>query len=212
MDSKGDVWVSDSENNRVLEFTPPFSNGEGASVVLGQENFSSYECGAPTLANICNPQGIAFDSSGDIYVADNSNNRVLEFKPPFTSGESAVLPVGIPANDTTQSNLNGPIGIALDSSNNLWVADDGDQRVVRFSAPLSNNESASLVIGQTNFVSNSSGANQSGFYSPVEVAFDNSGNLWVTDSGNRRVMEFLSPLSTGENASLEMGRPTFPRN
>jgi len=209
VDSKGNVWVSDSENNRVLEFTKPFSTGEGASVVLGQENFSSYLCGAATLANLCDPQGIAFDSSGNLYVADNSNNRVLEFKPPFSDGESASLSIGVTSNNTTQSSLDSPIGVALDSSNNLWVVDSTDQRVLKFSAPLSNNESASLVIGQTNYVSNSSGANQSGFNAPTTIAFDHSGDLWVTDSSNHRVMEFPSPLSTGENATVEIGQANF---
>src|SRR5579862_2155318 len=123
VDSKGGVWISDSENNRVLEFVAFFSNGESASVVLGQENFTAYSCGNPTLANLCDPQGLAFDSSGDLFVSDNSNNRILEFKPPFTSGEFATTSIGVLSNDTTQSGLNSPLGLALDSSGNLWVAD-----------------------------------------------------------------------------------------
>jgi sugar lactone lactonase YvrE len=209
IDAKGDIWIADSENNRVLEFVPPFSDGESASIVLGQENFTSYDCGAATLANICDPQGIVFDSAGDMYVADNSNNRILEFKPPFSNGESASLEIGVASNDTTQSSLNTPVGIALDSSGDLWVADNGNNRVVEFQAPLSTNESASLVIGQTNFVTNSSGGNQSGLNSPSYVAFDHSGNLWVTDSDNDRILEFPSPISTGENASVVIGQTNF---
>lgn len=209
IDSKGDIWVSDSENNRVLEFTPPFASGESASLVIGQDNFSSYLCGTVSLSAICDPQGIAFDNSGNLYVVDNANNTVLEFKPPFTTGESASLVIGGTQNDTTPSSLSSPVGIAIDSSNNLWVADEGDQRVLEFKAPLSDYESASLVLGQTNLVSNSSGANQSGFDSPLDLAFDHSGNLWVTDSGNRRILEFTAPLSTGENASLVIGQPNF---
>ena len=209
MDSKGDLWISDSENNRVVEFTPPFLIGESASLVLGQENFSSYNCGNPTLNNLCDPQGIAFDSSGNLYVADNSNNRVLEFKPPFSDGEAASVSIGTNQNTTTPSNLDSPVGIALDASNNLWVADEGNQRVLEFKGPISTNESASLALGQTNFVSNSSGTNQSGFDTPDYVAFDHSGNLWVTDSSYRRILEFTTPFTTGENASLVIGQPNF---
>ncbi len=209
MDSKGNLWISDSENNRVVEFTPPFLIGESASLVLGQENFSSDNCGNPTLNNLCDPQGIAFDSSGNLYIADNSNNRILEFKPPFTDGESATVSIGTMQNGTAQADLNSPVGLALDSSNNLWVADEGDQRVLEFKAPISNNESASLVLGQTNFVSNSTGTNQSTFDTPDYLAFDHSGNLWVTDSSNRRVLEFTMPFSSGESAGLVIGQPNF---
>ena len=95
------------------------------------------------------------------------------------------------------------MGIALDASNNLWVADERNNRVVEFKTPLTTNESASMVVGQSNFLSNSSGANQSGFNSPTEVAFDHSGILWVTDSGNHRILEFPAPPSPGRmRASL----------
>jgi sugar lactone lactonase YvrE len=209
IDSKGDLWISDSENNRVLEFLPPFSSGENASLVLGQQNFSSYDCGAVTNFNLCDPQGIAFDSLGKLYVADNGNNRILEFKPPFTNGESASVSVGTMQNSTTQSSLNSPLGLALDSSNNLWVADEGNERVVEFKAPISNNEVASVVLGQTTFISNSSGTNQSTFNTPGYLAFDHSGNLWVADSANRRILEFSGPLNRGEHASLVIAQPNF---
>jgi sugar lactone lactonase YvrE len=209
IDSKGDIWISDSTNNRVVEFTPPFSNGESASLVLGQDNFSSIYCSSLSMSSLCDPQGIAFDKAGNLYVADDSNNRILEFKPPFSDGEAASLSIGTTQNDTTQSSLNAPLGIALDSSGNLWVADEGNQRVVEFKAPLATNESAGLVLGQPNFVSNSSGTNQSAFNVPNDLTFDHSGNLWVSDSSNHRILQFTTPFSNGENASLVIGQPNF---
>ena len=209
IDSKGDVWISDSQNNRVLEFLPPFSNGENASLVIGQQNFSTFSCETPSLSTLCDPQGLAFDKSGDLFVADNGNNRVLDFEPPFTDGEPAGVSIGEALNATTSFSLNSPIGVALDSSNDLWVADEGNQRVLEFAAPVFTNESASVVIGQTNFVSNSSGANQSGLNSPDQITFDHSGDLWVSDSGNSRVLEFRAPLRTGEIADVVIGQPNF---
>jgi DNA-binding beta-propeller fold protein YncE len=77
-DSHGDLWVGDFDNNRVLEFTPPFSNGERASVVIGQPNFTA-STPAETRTGLDSPTYVAIDSHGNLWVADASNNRVLEF-------------------------------------------------------------------------------------------------------------------------------------
>ena len=83
-DSHGNLWVVDSFNNRVLEFAYPFSNGETASVVIGQSSFtaSSENGGGSTSGSgLSEPTALAFDSSGDLWVADRGNSRVLEYVP-----------------------------------------------------------------------------------------------------------------------------------
>jgi secreted PhoX family phosphatase len=97
-DSAGNMWVPDSNNNRVLEFLPPFINNMNASLVLGQVDFShgsSNQGGAsPTAATLNSPHQVAFDSSGRLLVTDSSNNRTLVFVPPFVNGMSATLVLG----------------------------------------------------------------------------------------------------------------------
>src|SRR5208337_3867855 len=77
-DSHGGLWVSDLTNNRILEYLPPFTNNEAASVVLGQTVFTTGTAGT-TANTLSAPFGITFDSSGDLWVADDNNNRIVEF-------------------------------------------------------------------------------------------------------------------------------------
>lgn len=93
-ESQGDLWVSDSGNNRVLEFLPPFTSGMAASLVIGQPDATGRNP-QPTAANSLNdPSDLTFDASGDLIVADVLNNRILIFLPPFSNGMSASVVLG----------------------------------------------------------------------------------------------------------------------
>jgi sugar lactone lactonase YvrE len=213
-DSSGNLWVADASNGRVLEFVPPLTNGEKASIVLGQVNFTAYSCGAGQSA-MCTSYGLAFDSSGNLWVSDPGGDRVLQFSPPFTSNEKASIVIGQPNfissgySAATAASLNNPRGIAIDSSGNLWVADFGFNRVLKYAPPFSNNESASVVLGQRNSTGNFTSTTRWGLNNPNGITFDSSGSLWVADAGNNRVLRFDSPFSVGENASVVLGQRSY---
>ena len=181
--------------------------------------FTTSGC-ALTQSGVCDVDGIAFDRSGDLWIADHSYNRLLEFTPPFSDGMNAALEIGQPAGAnqfttsaqaTTQSGLRGPSGLTFDSSGDLWVADNFNNRVVEFTPPFSDGMNAALEIGQpagaTQFTTNLAATTQSGLSLPHDTAFDGSGNLWVSDSSNFRVLEYTAPFSDGEAASMEIGQP-----
>jgi len=228
IDSSGNLWVVDASNSRVLEFKAPFSNGESASLVLGESSFTTSYLGGSTTVNgtvLATPEAMAFDSSGNIWVSDTGDARIVEFTAPFSTGENASLVLGQPDLKTantnqpaSQTDLNGPIGMAFDSSGNLWVADTGSYRVVEFKAPFSNGESASIVLGQNNFTAKdfanepgcppncgASYATKSTLDGATDVAFDSSGNLWVADRNDHRVVEFTPPFSNGQAGSVIVG-------
>ena len=215
-DKTGNLWVPDEGNNRVLEFLTPFSTGMNASMVLGQSDFMSVTAGGVGQANMNTPQGVAVDPSGDVFVADTSFNRVLEYKPPITNGMNASVVIGQPdfvtgnAN-TTQSGLNFPTFVRLDSSGNLWVSDQFNSRVLEFKPPFGTGMSASLVLGQANFTSGAAATTQSTMANPHGLAFDNQmqPDLFVADGGNNRVLEFEPPFSNGMNASVVLCEPDF---
>ena len=218
-DSLGNLWVADGGNNRVLEFKTPFYYSEAASVVIGQPGFTTKTCAIspPTQRGLCLPTGVTFDSSGNLWVADGGNNRVLEFTAPFSTGEAASFVVGQSSFTTntcarTQKGLCFPVGTAFDKSGNLWVADGGNNRVLEFTAPFSTGEAASFVVGQSSFTTNTCATNQSGLCAPYGITFDSSGNLWVADNFNSRVLKFTAPFSTGEAASFVVGQSSFTTN
>jgi len=207
------IVVADASNNRVLFYSTPFSTGESATAVLGQAGFTT--SGAALSASGTNtPVATAEDSAGNIYVADNLNNRVLQFKAPITSGESATVAIGqlnftSGTANLTQNGLSGPGGMAFDSSGNLWVVDFSNNRVLEYEPPFATDMNASLVIGQPNFTTGTAAVTSSGLDSPEFLTFDGSGNLWVSDLFNNRVLEFKPPFSNGMTASVVIGQADF---
>jgi sugar lactone lactonase YvrE len=146
-DSRGNLWVAD-RLGRVLEFPPPLVNGENATLVIGQANFTSLSQNTDA-STIKDAEGLAFDSSGDLWVSDVSNHRVLGFRAPLTSGMAATVVLGqpdftteSPTSNPTASSFSTPAGLAFDSSGNLWVADSGYSRVLEFKPPFSTGQSA----------------------------------------------------------------------
>jgi sugar lactone lactonase YvrE len=215
-DNEGNLYVSDLVNDRVLQFKPPFTNGMAASLVIGQPNFYADD-GSTTQNGLWEPSGLTFDGSGNLWVADWYNSRVLQYQPPFTTDMNASLVIGQPnftssssplTPATSSSGLSGPQFIAFDASGDLWLTYTNN-RVLEFKPPFTNGMTASLVIGQINFTSNAKAVTASGFYSAAGIAFDGSGNLWVGDTFNSRVLRFEPPFSDGMNASLVLGQTDF---
>lgn len=211
-DRNGNMFVLDWENNRVLEFQPPFTTGMSASVVLGQVDLNSSAC-TTTANGLCDPwQGIAIDANGNLWVGDRGNCRAVRYSPPFTTNMAATLVMGQPdftsSNCGTSATLNdGLSGVAVDPSGNLWAVDAANNRVLKFAAPLSNGMAATVVIGQPDFTSSGSGTTASTMRSVYDVAFDSSGNLYIAESGNNRVTLFAPPFATGMSATKVLGQP-----
>jgi sugar lactone lactonase YvrE len=237
-DSSGNLWVADFNNDRVLRYTPPFTNGMSASLVIGQTDFISAGWDDPqpfpaaTASSLFRPSSLTFDSSGNLWIADFGNMRVLKYSQPFTNGMSASLVIG--QTDFTSRELNGggewlpPVGVlptadslfgptslAFDSSGSLWVVDFRNDRVLRYTPPFTNGMSASLVLGQTDFTSrevNAAGLRlptADSLYEPTSLAFDSSGNIWVVDHFSHRVLRYTPPFTNGMSASLVLGQRDF---
>lgn len=90
VDPSGNLWSVDASHSRVLMFPTPFTNGEAATVVIGQPNFTSTGGGTSATA-MSSVYDVSFDSSGNLYVAEYSNKRVTFFPTPFSNGMAATM-------------------------------------------------------------------------------------------------------------------------
>ncbi len=229
LNAQGSLFVADTLNNRVLRYDPPLSSGQPASLVLGQANFSdsaSNRGQPPTSNSLSLPDGLALDASGNLYVADFGNNRVLRFSPPFSNGMDASLVLG-QANFTANSPNRGaaspgagtlyrPVGLVVGFDGALVVVDNSNSRVLHFPFPLSNGMDADLVLGQVDFTSGCANrcapAAANSLSTPTGLAQDASGNLFVVDSYNHRLLKFGAPFVSGMDASLVLGQANFTAN
>ncbi len=222
--SGGDLFVADSGNNRVLRFRRPFDqNGKPqANLVLGQSAFFTKGSAFINAGTTNSPSDVEIGPDGRIYVADTVNNRVLEFPSGATNGSGAVRVFGQPdtqtgalAAEVSAASLNAPIGIGVDPSGILYVADNGNHRVLLF--PLgpevaSAGSNASKVVGQANFQDAGAANSQARLRNPADVALGSGGVFYVADSGNNRILEFQGGLflpTAGASAVRVLGQPSF---
>jgi DNA-binding beta-propeller fold protein YncE len=147
VDEANRLWVAITFINRVMRFDDAAGkpNGANADGVLGQPDFTT-SAAETSATGMHRPSGIAMDQSGRLYVGDISNSRVTWFNNAASkpNGAAADGVLGQPdltsaTATTTQNGMDSPWGMTVDRANNtLWVCDDGNNRVLRFtaSAPL----------------------------------------------------------------------------
>lgn len=215
-DAEGNLWVGDTNNNRVLEFPAPVDASSRAVLVLGQPNMTA-RLAHTSARGMSNPEQALVGPGGMIYVAEFSNSRVLGFSPPFENGSAAALVIGqwgfdVSSTAPTASNLGRSLASAYDANGDLWVVDTYDNRVLEFPPPITLGESATVVLGQPSLNDSLNGQTASNFFLPEGLAFAPNGALWVSDSYNSRLLEFLPPFATGMAASVVLGQPNFTAN
>lgn len=221
IDANGTLWVADRDNHRILRFDNASTKTTGASAdgVLGQPNFTSNTAGT-TAGLLSAPTSVFIDGAGNLWVADKDNNRVVRFnnasgKPNGSNADGVLGQTDFTSSSsgTTASKFDAPWGVYVDVTGKLWVADRYNSRVLRFdnAAGLANGAPANGVLGQTDFVSSSSGLSQSKFDGPRGTFMDGMGRLYVGDEGNSRVIVFNNAASKpdGGDADYVLGQPDF---
>ena len=229
MPQQGGAYVSTMSANRVLG--QDYMNTFSINLIEGRE----FAFVSQNAQGSCADAGLAIDSTGDtphLYVADPCNNRVLGFKDArkLKPGATADIVIGQPdmhtalcnypsgnLNQPGQSNLCGPIGLLVDSGGNLYVADSGNGRVLRFSTPFAyqgSMEPADRVVGQAGFYSKVTDPSPSTMAAPYGLALSGINGLLVSDVKLNRVLYF--PMANGdltapqgETATVVFGQTDF---
>jgi hypothetical protein len=128
VDSLGNIYIADASLNRVFKVT------SGTLTVVAGNGLAGYggDGGPATLAYLSNPNGVAVDAAGDVFIADTSNCRIREVN---TSGTiSTIAGNGVcgyngDAIEAKLAYLYDPYAVAVDSSGDVYIADTYNQRV-----------------------------------------------------------------------------------
>jgi DNA-binding beta-propeller fold protein YncE len=223
------LFVGDQVRNRVMIYnlSAGVSNDMPASYELGQTDFSANGCPSTSASSICYPSGFVYDpASQELYAADQGDHRVLGYN--FSSGISNGMDAtsilgqsdftGSYPDDVVQPNDYGfdlPNAVALDPVNHrLFVSDNINSRILVFDLDSNNNivsQTASYVIGQTDFNQLQCALNQYQVCQPLSLTYDTNDNYLIVGGLSDKVMIYnlSNGITNGMDASYVLGQANF---
>lgn len=211
VDAQGNIYISDTFNNRIRKITPA-----GIVSTVAGNGMAGYVDTDAADAEFYAPQGLTLDAQGNIFVADFGNNVIRKISTAgvvstYAGNGFAGFVDGAAINVAA---FNGPSGLAFDAKGNLFVADQNNN-MIRKITPTGG---VSLFAGAqsggyTNVTVDSASGTWGAFNSPAALAIDASGNLYVADKGNSAIRQItpagvITTLAGGTNQQALIGYPS----
>ncbi len=190
VDLAGNVYIPDSSNSRVRKVSP-----DGAITTVAGSGSVGYsgDGGPATSASLNYPEAVAFDSFGNYYIADEGANvvRKVDTKGNITTaagtGAAGYTGDGGPAINAT---LNGPVGVQVDSSNDLYISDQINN-VIR-KVDTTGKITTVAGTGAFGFAGDGGPATAAEFGYPASIGLDAAGDLYIPDVNNYRIRVVLT--------------------
>jgi glucose/arabinose dehydrogenase len=180
VDASGNVYVADAGNHRIRKVSP---SGVVSTLAGSTSGFAD---GTGTAAQFNQPFGVALDGSGNVYVADERNNKIRKITPAGVVSTLAGSTFGFADGTGTAAQFRSPRGVAVDASGNVYVADGANNKIRKITP---SGVVSTLAGSESGFADGTGTAAQ--FSGPYCVAVDASGNLYVGDTGNSRIRKIV---------------------
>jgi len=179
LDSKGNVYVADSANNKIRKISP-----SGVVTTIAGSGKKDFADGAGAEATFSYPFGVAVDGGGNVYVADSGNNLIRKITP---SGSVSTFAgsgkAGAKDGFGLATSFNTPWGLALDDGGNLYVADGGNN-LIRMITPSG---SVSTFAGSGKAGAEDGYGSAASFNAPWGVALDGFAAVYVSDHKTSKI-------------------------
>lgn len=196
LDSSGNMYITDSANNRVRKVTK--SNGKISTIAGSGTATDSGDGGSATASSLNTPYGIAVDHAGNVYISDFLGHVVRQINTSGTINTYAGTGTYGYSGDggaATNAQINRPFGLAVDAAGDLFIADSNNY-CVRKVDTNQNMSTVAGVCGSLGFSGDGGNATSAKMSSPYGIAVDNAGNLYIADSGNNRIRKVSNGIIT----------------
>jgi sugar lactone lactonase YvrE len=185
VDTAGNIYVADTFNNEIRKITPA-----GVVITLAGSTTIGVADGVGAAAGFYNPQGVAVDAAGNVYVADGGNCEIRKITPTgVVTTLAGSLSIGSADGPGSSASFYFPQGVALDPAGNIYVADGGNNEIRKITPA----GVVTTLAGSTNGMGSANGTGAAASFSgPQGVAVDTAGNVYVADTDNFEIREITA--------------------